>query len=336
MRKKMLFAGLVLTAVLVTSAGAWGDMGHRMIGEEAIRALPDTLPAFLRSKTAMMDVGEYSREPDRWRGSGKVHDSERDGAHFIDINDDGTTFAGVDLDSLPATHSDYDAAVRAKGLEPSKAGYLPYALTDAYQQVVKDMAYWRVLSYLETREKDAIKKAWFKADRIRRETLMLRDIGVLSHYVSDATQPMHVSVHYNGWGNFPNPNGFTQEKIHTPLEIGFVQRNLSNADVRANMGDYVPCFDRPETCFAKRLKRNFTQVIPLFQMEKEGGFVDSDPRGKAFMAKLLGQGASDLRDAIVDAWRESKNMGVGYPARTYDDFISNKVEDPYGLLYGNG
>jgi hypothetical protein len=336
MRKLHLFAGLVLGAVVATSAVAWGDMGHRMIGEAALAALPDTLPAFLRTKTAALEVGEYSREPDRWRGAGKVHDADRDPAHFIDLNDDGTTFAGVDLDHLPATRSDYEAAVRAKGLEPSKAGYLPYALSDAYQQVIKDMAYWRVLSYLETREKDAAKKAWFKADRLRREQLMLRDIGVLSHYVGDATQPMHLSIHYNGWGNFDNPNGFTQERIHVPLEGGYVQRNVTPSDVRAHMGDYAPCFGAPEACFATRLKRNFTQILPLYQLEKDGAFVDGNPQGKNFMAMLVGQGAADLRDVLIDAWRESKTMGVGYPARTYDDFVGNRVEDPYGLLYGNG
>jgi hypothetical protein len=50
-------------------------------------------------------------------------------------------------------------------------------------------------------------RAWFEADRRLREKLTIRDIGIWSHYVGDASQPMHVSVHFNGWGDYPNPNG---------------------------------------------------------------------------------------------------------------------------------
>ena len=39
-----------------------------------------------------------------------------------------------------------------------------------------------------------------------RETITIRDIGVWSHYVADGTMPLHASVHFDGWGDFPNPN----------------------------------------------------------------------------------------------------------------------------------
>lgn len=334
MRIKSVLAAVAMTAMTATAVWAWGDMGHRLIGEAAIEALPNTLPAFLRTKAAATDIGEYAREPDRWRGAGKVHGVERDAAHFIDLYDDGMTFAGVDLDHLPGTKSDYEAAVRAKGLEPSKAGYLPYALVDSWQQVTKDFAYWRVVSYLESRETNSEKKAWYRADRLRREQLILRDIGVMAHYVGDATQPMHLSVHYNGWGDFDNPDGFTNERIHVPLEGPYVQKYVTKGMIKANMNAPTACFDKPELCFNARIKRKFTQLKPLYQLEKDGGFKDGDARGPAFMATLVGQGAADLRDAITDAWRESKNVGVGYPARTYDDFVGGKVEDPFALLYG--
>ncbi len=38
-------------------------------------------------------------------------------------------------------------------------------------------------------------RAWFEADRRLREKLTLRDIGIWSHYVGDATQPMHVGFY---------------------------------------------------------------------------------------------------------------------------------------------
>ena len=318
------------------SALAWGDSGHRMIGEEAMRALPDYMPGFLHSAQAISDVGEYSREPDRWRNAGKVHDSDRDASHFIDLDDEGRTWAGLKLSELPTTLADYEAAVRAKGLEPYKAGFLPYATVDAYQQVVKDFAYIRILGYLIEHETDKTKKAWYRADLARREALSLRDIGVLSHYVGDATQPMHLSNHYNGWGNYPNPENYTQAHIHWPVEGPFVKAHIKNADLKALMAAYVPCTEAAMVCTVHRLERNATQVIPLFKLEKDGGFKGDDARGVGYLTGLIAQGASDLRDNLVDAWRDSKSMTVGFPGSSYEDVLSGKQADPYGLLYGEG
>lgn len=334
MRLKTLLLCVAGGSALAGAALAWGSVGHRFIGEEALRALPSYAPAFLKTDQAIADVGEYANEPDRWRGAGKVH-SERDALHFIDLDDDGNTAAGVSLDNLPETRSDYEAAVRAKGQDPAHAGYLPYALVDTYQQVTKDLAYWRVLTWMESRETDKVKKAWYHADRVRREEVTKYDIGIMAHYVGDATQPLHLSIHYNGWGDFPNPNGFTTDKIHVPLEGPYVTANIAESDLKANEPDYVPCTDKVMTCFTTRLKASYALVVPMYQLQKDGGFAPGDPRGKAFIAKQLGLGAANLRDAILDAWRDSKTMGVGYPATTYDDFVAGKVADPYALLHGD-
>ena len=53
----------------------------------------------------------------------------------------------------------------------------------------------------------------------------LRDIGYLSHYVGDGSQPHHTSIHYNGWGDFPNPEGFTNSRqTHAVFEGEFTNR----------------------------------------------------------------------------------------------------------------
>ena len=56
---KSLLTGVACLCLLnANSALAWGDSGHRMIGEEAMRALPDYMPGFLHSAQAISDVGE--------------------------------------------------------------------------------------------------------------------------------------------------------------------------------------------------------------------------------------------------------------------------------------
>jgi len=332
--RKAIMASVVVTGMAAAGvAWAWGSTGHRLIGMEGMRLLPSYAPAFLRTNDAINDVGEYANEPDRWRGAGDVH-AERDAMHFIDLNDDGTTLGGTTLDQLPAKRSQYAASVAARGGDPDRAGYLPYAEVDAYQQVVKDFAYWRVVSLLETRETDKDKKAWYHADRLRREAQTKYDIGIMAHYVGDATQPLHLSIHYNGWGNFPNPNGFTLDKIHVPLEGPYVTKNVTEADLKQYEPAYVPCTAPVMTCFTTKLKASFEQVVPMYQLYKDGGFNDGDARGKAFITRQVALGAASLRDAVLDAWRDSKTMGVGYPATPYDDFVAGKVSDPWTLLHG--
>jgi hypothetical protein len=97
-------AAVALTAA---SALAWGATGHRMIGVLAVQALPAELPAFLRTPEAAARIGELAREPDRWKGSGRVHDSDRDPAHFINLDDEGNAAGGVPLTDLPPTRAPF-------------------------------------------------------------------------------------------------------------------------------------------------------------------------------------------------------------------------------------
>src|SRR5258707_5237099 len=130
------FASLAIVAALMSltpgSVFAWGSSGHRFIGEAAMRALPAETPAFLRTPQAAIDVGEYSREPDRSKGAGRTHDSDRDPGHFLDLSDDGTVLGGPTLSALPTTRAEFDAGVRKAGADSWKSGYLPYSIVDRW------------------------------------------------------------------------------------------------------------------------------------------------------------------------------------------------------------
>ncbi|MDV6330410.1 hypothetical protein [Asticcacaulis sp. 201] len=326
---------VAFTAIAPSSASAWGDTGHRMIGEAAMRRLPEGLPAFLYTEASISDVGQYSREPDLWRKAGLVHDADRDPAHLIRLDDTGTSLAGMGLTDLPATRSLYEAALRAKGVDPVVVGYLPYSLADAYLQVTKDMAFLRLIALADAREKDPVKRAWLKAALRRRQDLTLRDIGILSHYIGDAAQPMHMSIHYDGWGDFPNPQGFTTAHIHWPLEGAYVRQNVTFAAVLQGMAPYAPCADEVQACVAHRLETDFKEVIPLFELEKAGGFKPGDPRGAVYLTSRLAHGASDLRDMLGEAWRDSSTMAINFAEQTYRDAEAGRIPDLYLLLTGD-
>jgi len=58
--KRLAIAAMAVLAVAVPAVqvDAWGNTGHRLIGVAAMRALPDDLPAFLKTPGAVADVGD--------------------------------------------------------------------------------------------------------------------------------------------------------------------------------------------------------------------------------------------------------------------------------------
>lgn len=331
---------LVLAAALsapAASALAWGASGHRVVGVVAASSLPADVPAFLRTPTAVAAIGEYAREPDRWKGSGKIHDTDRDSAHFLDIDDQGRMYGGpmFTVATLPPTRADYETALRAVGQDAWKAGYLPYAIIDGYQQLVKDFTYWRILTAVVKIEKDATRLAYYKADLKRREELLFRDLGVWAHYVGDASQPLHLSVHYNGWGDYPNPNGYTNSRqIHSQFEGPLAKAVGDQASIQALVPAYRACDCSIETRVVGYLTETWKQTEPLYQLEKAGALVATDPRGKAFVQTRIAAGATALRDLVVDAWSASAKGTIGYrPEISVADVESGKA-DPWLDLYG--
>ncbi|WP_292071479.1 S1/P1 Nuclease [Brevundimonas sp. UBA7534] len=341
--KRLALAALASVAVIVAVAApavtvtAWGNTGHRLIGVAAMRALPDDLPAFLRTPGAVADVGELAREPDRWKGAGQPHDRERDTAHFVDLDDQGRVMneRGMTLAELPRLKSEYDAALTKAGMDVNDAGWLPYAMIDAWQNLERDFAYWRVLTAAEARETDLERQAWYRADRLRREALILRDIGVMGHYVGDGSQPHHTSIHYNGWGDHPNPEGFTNSRrTHAIFEGEFTSRVARLDAVEAAMPapSDVAGFD-PRARAAAYLGATLGTVVPFYRLEKAGGFAEADPRGAAFVTERLAAGAAELRDWTTAAWRASASSSIGWPAVKVAE-VEAGTADPWLSMVG--
>jgi len=331
--------GAALTATLAISlagqAMAWGSSGHRMIGEAAIETLPADLPSFLRDVASATAVGELSREPDRSRKSGLAHDADRDPGHFVDGDDGGKIAGVVPLTALPPTREAYETALRGAGATSWKMGYLPYSIIEDWQQLVKDFAYWRVDDAGARLAHNPDRKVWLEADRVRREAQILVDIGLLSHFVGDGSMPLHASIHYNGWGPFPNPNGYTQEHVHVPWEGPYVRQVVTFDALKAAMAPFHDCNCPIEQRVGAYLADDLTTVTPFYELEKAGAFKPGVVKGVDFTTGRVAAGAAELRDEIVLAWRASIDAKVGYqPEFSVADVESGKV-DPYDSLYGD-
>jgi hypothetical protein len=333
MKRLALLALMAAIAAAPSAALAWGSTGHRMIGETAVRALPAEVPVFLRTPQAARDIGEFSREPDRSKGAGRVHDRDRDAGHFLDIDDAGKVLGGPSLAALPPTRADYETALRAVGQDSWKAGYLPYSIIDRWQQLAIDFAYWRVLNAAEANPAWAAHRDFFAADKRRREAQILEDAGALSHFVGDGSQPLHLTVHYNGWGDFPNPGGYSTAHLHGPFEGDLVLATVRPEAVAAKVAPLSICECTIEAQAAAYLADTAKLVAPFYRMEKAGGLSPGDPRGPALATQQIAVGASELRDMMVEAWRASANQTIGWKPVSVADVVAGRI-DPYPALYG--
>ena len=327
-----------MVAVLAICAGAapafaWGAKGHRMIGEIAVRNFPAAIPAFLRTPESVRMIGEVAREPDRSRGAGQPHDNDNDPGHFVDASDDGTVLGGPMLATLPTARADYDIALNRVGSSEYKVGWLPYSLLDGWQQLVKDFVLWRADVAGATFAKRKADKDWFLQDRKLREAITLRDLGVWAHYVGDASQPLHVTLHYNGWGNFPNPENFAgAPDFHGRLETKFVDAHIDPKTVAGRLRPYRVCACAVRVRLTDYLLDTQIQVLPAYRLDKAGAFDAATAQAQDFVTVRLAEGAAQLRDLVTDAWKASDDGVLGYdPGVPLRDIEAGKA-DPLPLL----
>lgn len=326
-----------LSAALCRPADAWGLKGHTIINELAATSFAHRMPAFVTTPGARFEITYLGAQPDRLKGSGHAWDADNDPAHFVDLTDDATVGSNVSLAHLPASREAYDAALRADGTDEYKQGYLPYAILDGWEQLRMEFAMWRVDNYFATHAHTAAERARESQICAIDEQEILEDIGMWGHYVGDAAQPLHVTVHFNGWGGYPNPQGYTTSReTHSAFESTFVNAHVTPAMVAALVPP-APQLPVPQTLLtqdqaladiASYLQTTLSAVQPLYEIEKAGGFAAASDAAKHFTALRLAAGATELRDLSVLAWQDSLYARVGYPAVSVQDVLSGKVAWP--------
>lgn len=269
-----------------------------MINRLAAEKLPADVPAFLRSAAAIDEIEYLGPEPDRWRSPGEPElNNEQAPEHFIDLE-----LADIVGNHLPRRRYDFIAALYAAGLthpnlaaelRPEKVGLQPYVTTEVYERLKASMREYRALSAQGKDTKPVEQAIIFYA-------------GLLGHYVGDGSQPLHVTVNYDGWVGKDNPNGYTtQHGIHAKFETTFVAANIRAADVAPLMTAPLHLNDIFDD-YVAYLRSSARLIERTYELEKLGGFdnagtVDS----KQFTAQRLAAAASELRDLYYTAWAES-------------------------------
>ena len=140
-------------------------------------------------------------------------------------------------------------------------------------------------------------------------------MGIMGHFVGDASQPLHTTVSYNGWRG-PNPHGYTIDRAFHE----WIDGELS-ADRRFELETMAPKIqpattvgqpNKPDTVFRAVVVYITDQnklVEPLYQMEKDGklsGDKGKGLEGKPFLETQLVKAGQMLGDLWLTAWKESQ------------------------------
>jgi TonB family protein len=290
----LLLAALCL--FLVPLSFAWGNKGHRIINRLAAQALPADIPAFLRIPEAINEIEYLGPEPDRWRSRAEPElNAAQAPDHFIDME-----YADL-IGTLPRERYEYIAVLyaytaahpdRAAVLRPEKVGFQPYITNEVWERLKSALRDYRTLSAQHQDTKPV-------------EAAILFYAGWLGHYVGDGSQPLHVTIQYNGWVG-PNPNGYTTEHhIHSLFESTFVDAAINASDAQPLMASPRPIGDE-WTDYLAYLRHTGTYIEKVYQLDKAHGFDGSGTEeSRQFTAERLAAGASMLRDMIVAAWEKS-------------------------------
>ncbi len=280
---------------------AWGAKGHRITGTAAATALPAEMPAFFRAATDQLAF--LNPEPDRWKARVERDlDPALDGAfnsdHFLDIE---LASPEVLRAALAAPHRyAFADTLRAAGVDAVTMGFLPFAMLELTQRLRQEFRMWRSAPDAETR-------AWIEAR-------IIDDAGILGHYVADASNPAHTTIHYNGWVG-ANPKGYATDRgFHSRFETAYVQAHIELTDVQPLVEREARVLTDLRREIIAYIERSNAELDRLYALDRADpwGPATRSAANKAFTSERLAAGATMLRDLWWTAWITS--AGTATPA----------------------
>ena len=325
--KSKLFVFAAALGALVWNAAAWDYEGHHAVNELALASLPTNFPAFALTPEARLRIAYLAGEADRWRnetsfrdGTGLALGHASGPDHYLDLED--IYLYGLTPETLPPLRYDFVAdIVKARAAHPEKfpaidpardsdhtrelSGFLPWAITENYEKLQSGF------STLAALEKHGGTPA--EIENARQNIVYV--MGVMGHFVGDGSQPLHTTVHYNGWVG-DNPKGYTTKTtFHAWIDGGYFKKT-GGIKVDTLIGKIQPATrianaDQPDGMFRAAVSYLVEQnkfVEPLYEMDKNGqltGEVGKGMDGVPFLEGQLVKAGQMLGNVWLTAWLEA-------------------------------
>ncbi len=176
---------------VVPTASAWHDEGHYYAAVAAVKSMPEDVPAFFREGFAA--VGHGSIDPDVFKNPGLAQLNHCEAPeHYLDVE----MLRGREL---PPLRYDYIKLCDELDIDPTKAGTLPYSISEWTQRLT--------MAFAEHRANP-------DNPHIRAKCLVFA--GILSHYAADLHMPLHTSIHWDGRAVEDQP--YVRTGIHNKID----------------------------------------------------------------------------------------------------------------------
>ncbi len=303
-----------------SSARAWDYEGHRLVNQLALSTLSTNFPAFVQTPAARERIAFLAGEADRWRNSNERplrHVNAPD--HFIDLDDltlyhlePGTLPAfRYDFVNLMATQratrpADFPAQDKSEDADHTRGlpGFLPWTVAEYYGKLKSACAYLKAYEQAGTPE---------EIENAQQNIIYL--MGVMGHFVGDASQPLHTTRHYNGWVG-ENPQGFTTSRnFHAWIDGGYLRKaGLDREKLTASLRPAQllwtsdPKSKELFSAMVRFIDEQHQLVVPLYQLEKDGQLPhegEAQAEGRDFLTRQLAKAGQMLGDIWLTAWQEA-------------------------------
>ena len=319
--KSKLFVIAAAFGTFAFGAGAWDYEGHHAINDLALASLPKDFGGFEMTPALKGRIEFLAGEPDRWRNVGDLPlKNFNPPDHYIDLED--LKLYDLTPETLPMMRYDFAADIaRARAAHPEKFppidpdkdadhtreldGFLPWAITENYDKLKSDFSSLKAFrQYGGTPEEIANAQA---------DCIYV--MGVMGHYVGDGSQPLHTTVHFNGWVG-DNPKGYTtRTTFHAWIDGGYFKKT-GGIQVETLVGKIQPAArianaDKPDGVFRAAVNYLVEQnklVEPLYELEKNGQLTGEPGKGMdglPFLDGQLGKAGQMLGNIWLTAWLEA-------------------------------
>jgi hypothetical protein len=307
------FVALLLVATLgiPETALSWGVRAHAVIDRTAVDTLPADGPVFLKKYVDY--IAGSASIPDTWRQASdpfsKIEEDPNHGwfreqfSFMKEIPRSRYEFVlELDREYLRIEKSDPENARR---MNVRWTGTLPFAAAEVYGHLVADMRYLR------------------KARAEGKDTSLLEQtcafyVAWMGHYIGDGSQPLHDTIHHDGWQG-TDPKGYTRDpKIHGRFETQYVDAiSLTEDDIAGRIGQPGHLAGDVFDSILAHLDEAGSNVEAIYKLDKRNAFADvHDQEAREMVYSRTAAGARMLRDLVYRAWLESAlpvNAGTPNP-----------------------
>jgi len=275
---------LALLAGNVLPAFAWLTEGHRRIGVAAVEAAAPALPPFFVAGAAT--VGHVAVDPDIWKNAGTPElRAGEEPSHYLDSE-------ALPPGELPRTRVEFLAWLAASGRSLPEAGSLPYSVIEGTERLALCFAEHRL---------------WPENPHVRTKCLVYA--GWLAHYAADLAQPLHTTIHHDGWAlpNGTSPLVGFHKRIDALVERAPIDVDGALAGLTAEPFDDLRVAVLAELAASRALVDRTYRLEPLLSGPKPDW---AHPEVAAFACDRYRESVGFLARLLVTAWESSKSLKV--------------------------